>query len=459
MELKEIASVIKGQKMFFRTGTTKDVAFRLSVLKKMKQIVLAYENRLYEALWEDMHKPKFESYAGEVGFVLQELNIQIRGIRKWASPKRVKSPLLHFRSRSWVYPEPYGQVLIFSPWNFPFQLSFSPLVGAVAAGNCVVLKPSRHTSNTSAVMKEMIRESFAPEHIAFFSGDREMNNKLLEEKFDYIFFTGSPKVGRNVMKSASENLIPITLELGGKNPCMVHKDASVDLAAKRIIWGKFFNGGQSCVAPDYLLIHKDIKEKFINKALEYLTAFYGPEPSKSPDYLRMVSTAHTEKLEHLLAGGKILVGGKVNRIEKYVAPTIMDEVRPDDPVMQEEIFGPILPVISYTHTEEAVNIINSKSKPLVFYLFTESRKLQENLLKQISSGSVSLNETVKQYINPYLPFGGIGESGMGRYHGKSSFETFSNYKSVLRKTTLFDFPLRYPPYTDLQLKLIKRLIH
>ena len=458
MEKEQVPNIINAQKEFFNTGKTKEVNFRLTNLKKLKQLVLTYQNRLNEALWADLHKPKFEAYAGEVGFVLQEINIQIRGIRKWSKPKRVRSPLLHFISSSFIYPEPYGRVLIFSPWNFPFQLAFTPLVGAMSAGNCIVLKPSQHTPNTSSVMEDIIGQNFNSDYIAFFRGGRDINHALLEEKYDYIFFTGSSRVGKTIMETASRNLTPVSLELGGKNPCIVHADAPIKMAAKRFTWGKFFNAGQSCIAPDYLLIHKEIKDQFLDQVIQNIQRFYGDDPKLSNDFLRIVNRSNTERLQEMMASGRILTGGNVSLEENYIAPTIIDNVLPDDPIMQNEVFGPVLPVLSYSNIDEAIDIITRKPKPLTFYLFTTNRALQKRLLKQISFGCASLNETVKHYINPNLPFGGVGESGMGRYHGKKSFETFTNYKSVLRKTTLFDFPIRYPPYTNRKLSLIKRLI-
>ena len=455
---KEISRVIKEQVVFFNTGQTRDVNFRIATLKKIRQLILDYNDRLYNALRRDLHKPEFESYAGEVGFVIQELNIQLRRIRKWSSPKRVYTPILHFYSRSYIYPEPMGRVLIFSPWNFPFQLSFAPLIGAVAAGNCIVLKPSQHTPATSMVMEEIITRNFHPQYIAFFRGGREINNALLAEKFDYIFFTGSPKVGRIVMEAASKNLTPVSLELGGKNPCIVDKNASINFAAKRIAWGKFFNAGQSCVAPDYMLVHNEIKDELLQKMVGYIQRYYGEDPQLSPDYVRIVNAANAERLTHLINNGKIVTGGKSDVTEKYVAPTILDDVNPDDAIMEEEIFGPVLPVISYSDIEEAVKVIGTKSQPLACYIFTNNRSLQKSLLRRISFGTASINDTVVQFINPNLPFGGVGESGIGRYHGKYSFDTFTNFKAVMKKSNLFDISLRYPPYSAMKKKIVRRFM-
>jgi aldehyde dehydrogenase (NAD+) len=458
MHKDQIKQIIQSQENFFNTGVTKDIQFRLRSLKVMKSAIVAHQDRLYDALHADMHKPAFEAYTGEVGFVLQELNLQIRKIKKWASPTRVRSPLVHFISKSFIYPEPYGRVLIFSPWNFPFQLAFTPLIGALSAGNCVILKPSQHIPNTASVMEEIIEQNFDPEYIGFFKGGREINQLLLEEKYEYIFFTGSPGVGRQIMSKAAADLTPVSLELGGKNPCVVHKDAHLEFAAKRITWGKFYNAGQSCVAPDYLLVHEDVRERFVEKMISFIHDFYGEEPKKSPDYLRIVNSSNTERLQKLITSGNVVTGGETDLENRYIAPTILDGVMPDDPVMLEEIFGPILPVLSYKTLDEVIGLISQKPKPLTFYLFTNKRSIQKRMLRDLSFGSACLNDTVKQYINPHLPFGGVGESGIGRYHGKKSFETFTNYKSILRKTNLFDFPFRYPPYSDRKMFFIKRLI-
>lgn len=454
---KEISRINKIQEEFFNTHKTKAVGFRLDNLKKMKQLILSHQNRLYDALWADLHKPAFEAYAGEVGFVLQELNLHIRKLKKWSKPKRVRTPLLHFYSTSFIYPEPYGRVLIFSPWNFPFQLAFTPLIGALSAGNCVVLKPSQHTPHTASVMGEMIHH-FDPQYIAFFKSGHEMNHALLEEKYDYIFFTGSSRVGRIILEKAAGNLTPVSLELGGKNPCIVHNDAPISLSAKRIAWGKFFNAGQSCVAPDYLLIHQEIKYAFLEKLIHFIRDFYGENPQLSPDYPRVVNQANIERLQNLISAGRIVTGGTINPDEKYIAPTVIDDLHPDDPIMESEVFGPVLPVLTYTRIEEAIEIIKRHPNPLAFYLFTNNRALQKRLLNEVSFGTATLNDAVIHFINSHLPFGGVGESGMGKYHGKKSFETFTNYKSILKKTNRFDFPVRYPPYTNRNENLLKQLL-
>lgn len=459
MDLNEIPGVIEKQRSFFNTHRTKDLDFRVENLKKLKKIIQAYEDKICSALWEDLHKPKLEAYGTEVGLVLNELTLQIRKLRKWAKPNRVKTPLLHFISKSYIYTEPLGCVLIFAPWNFPFQLLFNPLLGAISAGNCVVLKPSQHTPHTAEVMEEMISSNFDPAYIALFKGGREINNVLLNAKFDFIFFTGSSRVGRIVMEAASKNLTPFCLELGGKNPCIVDKEANINFAAKRITWSKFFNAGQTCVAPDYLLVHKDVKKEIIERIKSFIQSFYGSEPGKSKDYNRIVNQANVERLSELIQSGKVIFGGEVDVTRKYVAPTLIDEVKPEDPVMQEEIFGPVLPILEFDRTEEVFRIINNMPKPLSLYIFTNNKKLQKEILRKTSSGNGAINESVMQFSNPFLPYGGVGESGMGRYHGKKSFEAFSNLKSILKKTNLFDIPVRYPPFTDGKLKILKKFLH
>ncbi|MCH7657023.1 MAG: aldehyde dehydrogenase [Bacteroidetes bacterium] len=457
MEASEIQSLIKNQRKFFLSQETKNIDFRINNLKKLLKTVQAYENRICKALYLDMHKPEFEAYT-EVGLVIQELKLHIRKLKKWAKPKRVRTPLVHFLSKSYYYPEPYGRVLIFSPWNYPFQLLMIPLIGAISAGNCALLKASRRAPHTADVINEITSSNFDPGYIAFIKGGNEINRVLLESKFDYIFFTGSVRVGKRIMEAASKNLTPVSLELGGKNPCIVCKDADIDMAAKRITWSKFYNAGQTCVAPDYLLVQKDIKEKLLNKIKFFIAEFYGKKPSESPDYARIINAANVERLERLMRSGNIISGGNTNISENYVAPTLIDNVNPGDLIMQEEIFGPILPVIEYNNIDEIFPLINNNPKPLSLYIFSKSRKLQKYILSRTSSGNGAINDAVIQFSNPYLPYGGVGESGMGRYHGKSTFDTFSNYRAIMKKSNLLDISLRYPPYTKRKTKILKKFL-
>lgn len=457
MEASEIQSLIENQRNFFLTQKTKNTEFRIQNLKKLVKTVKAYENRICKALYLDMHKPEFEAYT-EVGLVIQELKLHIRKLKKWAKPKRVRTPLVHFISKSYFFPEPYGNVLIFSPWNFPFQLLIIPLIGAMSAGNCALLKASRRAPHTADVINEIITSNFDPGYVTLLKGDNETNRVLLESKFDYIFFTGSVSVGKRIMEAASKNLTPVSLELGGKNPCIICKDADIDLAAKRITWSKFYNAGQTCVAPDYLLVQKDIKEKLLNKIKYFIDEFYGEEPSESPDYARIINATNVERLEGLMRSGNIISGGNTNVSENYVAPTLIDNVKPGDLIMQEEIFGPVLPVIEYDNIDEIFPVINNKPKPLSLYIFSKNRKLQKYILSRTSSGNGAINDAVIQFGNPYLPYGGVGESGMGRYHGKSTFDTFSNYRAIMKKSNLLDIPLRYPPYTRWKTRVVKRFL-
>ena len=410
-----------------------------------------------DALWKDFHKPEFEVIATESRFVIKELNYTIRNLKSWVRSKRVRTPIVHFLSHSFVAPQPYGQVLILSPWNFPFQLAFLPLVGALAAGNCVILKTSRQVPETTSVMEKIISH-FPPELVAFIDGDHSTNDYLLDQKFDYIFFTGSQKVGKYVMQKAAVNLTPFSLELGGKNPCVVAADARIDYAAKRIAWGKLINCGQTCVSPDYVLIDKKVKDKFLKLITEEINNFYGGDPEKSNDYSRVISFENVHRLSAFMNSGTIVTGGATDPKNRYVEPTILKDVKYDDPIMQEEIFGPVLPVIDYEGFDEVYSIIERNSKPLSTYIFSGSKKLINEFMRRTQSGCACINETVMQIASPYLPYGGIGSSGIGRYHGKKSFETFSNMRSVLVKSNLFDIWLRYPPYSKLKTKILSFLM-
>jgi aldehyde dehydrogenase (NAD+) len=453
MENQEILQLLTNQRKFFESGKTQGASYRINNLKKLRKLIFQYEPEIKEALWNDFHKPAFEVIATESRFVIKELNLAIRKLAAWSKPKRVKTPLVHFISHCYVKPQPYGQVLILSPWNFPFQLSFLPLLGALAAGNCVVLKTSRQTPRISAVMEEIIRH-FPPELLVMIQGNHDVSNFLLSQKFDYIFFTGSCKTGRYVMGKAAENLIPVSLELGGKNPCVVAADAKLDFAAKRIAWGKFLNAGQTCICPDYLLIDKKVKEKFLTLLAGEIRSFYGENPKESDCFTRIINPANVDRLALLLSNADIYSGGQVDSESCYVSPTIVHHVQPDDPLMQEEIFGPILPVIEFDNIEEVYPIIEKNPNPLAAYIFTRSKKLSREFLLKTKSGSAGINETVMQIASPYLPYGGVGCSGLGRYHGRKSFETFSNMRSVLVKSNLLDIFLRYPPYTPFKEKVV-----
>jgi aldehyde dehydrogenase (NAD+) len=457
MEKEEIGLVIDLQRKFFAAGKTIDIKFRIEILKKLRSLVILNEKAIVDALWQDLHKPEFEVIGTESRLVIKELNLAIRRLRNWSKHRKVYTPIVHFLSHSYVDPQPYGQVLILSPWNFPFMLAFMPLVGALAAGNCVILKVSRQAPCIIAVMEKILSQ-FPRELVAMTNGDHSVSAYLLDQKFDYIFFTGSCKVGKYVMQKAAERLTPVSLELGGKNPCVIAADARLDFAAKRIAWGKFLNCGQTCVSPDYLVIDKRVKDRFLELICNEIKVFYGENPEKSNDFARVISSETVKRLSALMKSGQIVTGGITDAGSRYVAPTIINNVKPGDLIMQEEIFGPVLPVIEFENFEDVYSIIEQNPKPLSTYIFTQNKKIVREFMRRTCSGNAAVNETVLQIASPYLPYGGVESSGMGRYHGKSSFDTFSNLRSVLVKSNLFDIPVRYPPYSRLKSKILRLLI-
>lgn len=438
--------LIQKQRAYFRSDKTKDTAFRMDALQKLLHAVKKNEVELLVALKQDLNKSEFEAYTTELGIVLKEIRFAMKHLRSWVKPRRVKTPITHFGAGSFIYCEPYGVTLIIAPWNFPFQLAVAPLIGAIAAGNCVVLKPSELTPKTSEVLAKLIEETFPEDYISVVQGSVETSQSLLKEKFDYIFFTGSTAVGKVILESASKYLTPVTLELGGKSPCIVHEDADIKLAAKRIAWGKFMNAGQTCIAPDYLYVHKNIKEKFLARLKESIVEMYGRHPLENRDFTRIVSERHYKRLVSFIPPDDthIIFGGKWDKEKLLIEPTVIAGVTWDDAVMQDEIFGPILPVLEYDVLADVIEEIKDHPKPLALYLFSESGHVQKTLLSSISYGGGCINDTVYHFTSPYLPFGGVGTSGIGAYHGKGSFDTFSHRKSVLKQTTWFDIPFRYP---------------
>lgn len=457
MEKQEIQIILDTQRKFFATGRTQDINYRLAILKQLRSLIIQNETEITAALWKDFHKPEFEVVATETRFVLKELNHAIRNLKSWSGRKRVRTPLVHFLSWSYIAPQPYGQVLILSPWNFPFQLALVPIIGAIAAGNCVIVKMSQQVPNTLIVMEKIL--SGLPDNVvAVINGDHTISDYLLEYKFDYIFFTGSCRIGKHVMKKAAENLVPVSLELGGKNPCVVAVDARLDFAAKRIVWGKLINAGQTCICPDYVIIDKRIKEKFLVEVSKTIEEFYGGDAKASLNFARIISPDSVKRLDAFIRKGEIAAGGETDPESCYVAPTVINNVSPGDPVMQEEIFGPVLPVIEFDNFEEVYPIIEQCPKPLAVYVFSTNRKTVREFLRRTQSGTAAINDTVMQIASPYLPYGGVGPSGMGRYHGKKSFETFSNMRSVLVKSNLIDIWLRYPPYSKFKTKVVSWLM-
>ena len=457
MENEAIQSIIDRQREFFASGKTLDVAYRIEILKKLRSHILHHEQDIVDALWKDFHKPEFEVIGTESRFVIKELNFTIRQLRSWSRSRRVRTPIVHFLSRSYIKPQPYGQVLVLSPWNFPFQLAFMPIIGALAAGNCVIAKVSRQAPNTTAIM-EKILGYFPDELVAMINGDHSISEYLLNQRFDYIFFTGSCNVGKYVMQKAALNLTPVSLELGGKNPCVVAADARLDYAARRIAWGKFINGGQTCICPDYVLVDKKVKDKFLDLISKEIKGFFGDDPKSSNNFSRVINSSGVDRLACLMTTGKIIAGGQIDAATCYVAPTVISDVLPGDLIMKEEIFGPILPVIEYSDFDDVYPIIELNPKPLATYIFSRNRKLINEFISKTRAGTAGVNETVMQIASPYLPYGGVGTSGIGRYHGKKSFETFSNMRSVLQKSNLFDIPVRYAPYSRLKINIIKVLM-
>ncbi len=454
----EIGEIVRQQRDFFSTGQTKNLDFRIERLKHLKQVVLDNQAAIIEALDADFGKPGFETVATEVISVVQEIDYALKHIKSWAKPKRTSVPLNLFPASARIYAEPLGVVLIISPWNYPFQLAISPLIGAIAAGNCAIVKPSEIAPHTSRLLAEIVEKNFDPAYITVVEGGVETSQQLLEEKFDHILFTGGTHVGKIIMAAAAKHLTPVTLELGGKSPCIVETDVQLKSAAKRIVWGKFINAGQTCIAPDYLLVNRQIKPDLLTAMQGSIKEYYGNDPAQSPDYARIISDKHYQRLTQLLDPDKIVVGGQVNLQQRYIAPTVLDRVSLEDTVMQEEIFGPILPIIEYGDLSEAIAIVNQKPKPLALYFFSNNRNKQARILRETSSGGVCLNHTVLQVATHALPFGGVGDSGMGAYHGKASFDTFSHQKSVFGKPFWLDLKLLYPPYEG-KLELLKKFLN
>lgn len=449
--------LIEKQRAFFLQGQTKSVSFRLEMLSKLRNMIKTNEQLLMDTLKQDLNKSEFDSYISEIGIVLEEIRFTMKNLKGWVKPKRVKSSLTGIGSKNYIYPEPYGVALIIAPWNYPFQLSIAPLIGAIAAGNCATIKPSELTPRTSSLIEKLISEHFPKEFIAVACGGVETSTALLNEKFDYIFFTGSVPVGKIIMEAASKHLTPVTLELGGKSPCIVHEDANLKLAAKRIAWGKFINAGQTCVAPDYLFIHKRVKDEFLQLFRDAITDLYGENPIDRGDFTRIVSERHFNRLTSFLSNGSKYFGGRFDQTKLIIEPTVLVDINWEDEVMSDEIFGPILPVMEYEELDSVVAQIRKRPKPLALYTFSESIEVQNFILNNLSFGGGCINDTVFHLSSPYLPFGGVGESGIGAYHGKGSFDVFSHQKSILKQTTMFDLPFRYPNTKD-ALRKIKMFI-
>ena len=473
--IESINNIVSQQRDFFLTNETKSIDFRLKQLKKLKSAVEKYSDDIYDALWKDLHKCKEEAFLTEINIVLTEINDHIKNIKKWSKPKKVKTPLYLMPSKSRVIYEPFGVALIIAPWNYPFHLMFAPLVGAISSGCCAVMKPSPYSQNTSEVMQKIIDETFDRHYITMFQGHRDVNQALLAQKFDFIFYTGSPDMGRVVMEAASKDLTPVVLELGGKSPCIVDKNANIDFAARRIVWGKTINAGQTCVAPDYLMVHRDVKDELIKKMIYYVEKFYGENQQESECYCRIINDKAYQRLTSYLDEGTIIYGGNCDAEERYIQFTLLglgqqstvngqqshveahgraSEID-DINIMKSEIFGPILPVIEFDDINKVSEFVAKRPKSLALYYFGNNES-SEDILRVTTSGGVCINDTILHVANEHLPFGGVGESGMGKYHSQESFLAFSNKRAVLKSSNRIDFMMKYPPYDKLE--MIKKLM-
>lgn len=454
----DIKKLVDSQRRLFCTGKTRDYRFRLTALNRLEQAIHANQAEIEAALKKDLGKSSQEAYMTEIGLSLSEIAYAKKHLKQWMGRKNVPTPLAQFHSKSFVMPEPYGVTLIMSPWNYPFMLCIEPLAGAIAAGNCCVIKPSAYAPTVSAVLKKVVRLAFPPEYIAVVEGGRAENEALLEQRFDYIFFTGSVLVGRLVMEKAARFVTPVTLELGGKSPCIVDETADLNLAAKRLAFGKFLNCGQTCVAPDYLLVQDTVREEFVRLLVKWIRRMYGKDPVKNLNYPKMINEKHYARVMGLLKGELAAAGGYGDPKTLKIAPTVLMDVDWQSPVMQEEIFGPVLPVLEFHRLEDAIRMVERREKPLALYLFTTDKKAENKVLRRLSFGGGCVNDTVVHLTSPYMGFGGVGCSGMGSYHGKLSFDTFSHQKSVMKKYNWLDLPIRYQPYHTWKLRLLKLVL-
>ena len=440
--MEDINLIFKNQKEFFESGKTINVDYRIKNLKKLNDIIKKNEDKILNELKKDLGKSSFEGYVTEVGILYDDINFHIKNVKKWSSEEKRKSPIVYYPSKSYIYKEPYGVTLIIGPFNYPFQLVIAPLIGAISAGNTAIIKPSENSRNIAFLLEKLINENFP---------------LLLDKPFDYIFFTGSVRVGKLVMQKAAQHLTPVTLELGGKSPCIVDSDAKLKLAAKRIVWGKFLNAGQTCVAPDYLCVHKSVKDELLKLIINEIRVQFGENVRNSEDYPRIVNKSSLERLSGYLNDGKIYYGGNIDEDNLYMEPTLI--IKPDlnSPLMSDEIFGPILPILVYEDLDNVIKFINHREKPLALYYFSESKKKIKYVLTSTTSGGVTINDTIIHVANPNLPFGGVGNSGVGKYHGKESFETFTHNKSVMKRGTFIEFNIRFAPYKN-KLNLVKRIM-
>lgn len=456
MTNEQIASLLDKQREYYKSGVTVPVDFRIEQLKKLYAAIKKYENEILQALHTDLGKSDYESFMCEIGLVLSEITYMIRHTKKFAKRKTVYTPITNFHAHCFKQPVPYGNTLIMSPWNYPFLLTVDPLADAIAAGNTAIVKPSAYSPATSAIISKIISECFDAEYIAVITGGRAENAALLEQKFDFVFFTGSQAVGKEVLRHTAEHLTPAVLELGGKSPCIVDKSANIALAAKRIVFGKFLNCGQTCVAPDYILCESSVKDKFINEVASQIKIQYGDNPLKNKDYGRIINQKHFERLCGLIDKNKVIIGGETDCGSNRIAPTVMDNVTENDAVMGEEIFGPIMPILTFDDFDKTVDDLKDKDKPLALYLFSSDKKRIKRIITELSYGGGCINDVVVHLSTSEMGFGGVGQSGMGSYHGKDGFDAFSHYKSIMDKKTWLDLPMRYQPYKN---KMYEKLLH
>ena len=458
MTQQEIQTILDKQQAYFASGATLPVKARIAALKKLYAAIKANEKVITDALTADLGKSALEGFMCEAGLVLGEISYILKNIRRFARDEKKITCITNFAASSFVKKSPRGTVLIMSPWNYPFLLTLDPVVDALAAGNTVVIKPSAYSANTSRVIANLISDCFSPEYVAVITGGRAENQCLLEQKFDYFFFTGSQAVGREVLRKAAENLTPVTLELGGKSPCIIDKTAKIPLAATRVVWGKYLNCGQTCVAPDYILCHESVKDKFVSELKKQIAAQFGNDPLNNPTYGKIINQKHFERICGLIDSSKVVCGGKSNPSTLKIEPTVMDNVNWNDAVMGQEIFGPVLPILTYKTDEEMLSVVNGHSKPLALYLFTSSKALEKKVLNECSFGGGCINDTIVHLATNNMGFGGVGESGMGAYHGKVGFDTFSHKKTIVDKKTWIDVNMRYQPYTGFKEFLLRMFL-
>ena len=457
--IENISKKYEKQKKFFNSGTSKSIQYRINSLKKLKKNISLNENEIINALKSDLGKSETETFFSEIALIYIEINLALKNVKRWSKKRKISSSLINFLSSDYIIPEPYGVTLNISPWNYPFQLSISPLIGAVAAGNTVMLKPSEFSSKTSEIIKKIIETTFEKGHVDVILGGPEIGSKLLDFNWDYIFFTGSTNIGKIVAQKAAINLTPTTLELGGKNPCIVDETANLKVASKRIVFGKFLNCGQTCIAPDFILVHESVKKDFTEKIIERIKKIYNEDVENSENYSRIINKKHFSRLIKLLEKDKIIYGGKNNPNSNFIEPTLIDGSNFNSSLMKEEIFGPILPVVSYSNKDELKKILDNYKDPLAFYIFSNDKKFSNELIKRYSFGGAAVNDTISQIVNHRLPFGGIRNSGLGSYHGKQSFKTFSFYKPYIVKSNIFDLNAKYKiDSSSLMYKLLKRVV-